>query len=72
MDEAEYCDRIGLIYRGKLIAIGSPEYLKTELMKEDILEVACDRSQDAMDQIGGLPDIKEVTLFGNGLHVGNQ
>ncbi len=69
MDEAEYCDRIGLIYRGKLIAIGSPEYLKTELMKEDILEVACDRSQDAMDQIGGLPDIKEVTLFGNGLHV---
>ena len=24
MDEAEYCNRIGLIYRGELIAIGSP------------------------------------------------
>ena len=28
MDEAEYCDRIGLIYRGKLIAIGTPDGLK--------------------------------------------
>ena len=23
MDEAEYCDRIGLVYRGKLIASGA-------------------------------------------------
>jgi len=29
MDEAEYCDRIGLINKGKLIIIGSPEELKT-------------------------------------------
>jgi ABC-2 type transport system ATP-binding protein len=28
MDEAEYCDRIGLIYRSKLITIGTPEELK--------------------------------------------
>ena len=28
MDEAEYCDRIGLVYRGKLIAIGTPDDLK--------------------------------------------
>ncbi len=28
MDEAEYCDRIGLIYRSKLIAIGTPNDLK--------------------------------------------
>lgn len=28
MDEAEYCDRIGLIYRSKMIAIGSPDELK--------------------------------------------
>jgi len=31
MDEAEYCDRLGLIYRGELIAIGTPETLKTHL-----------------------------------------
>lgn len=28
MDEAEYCDRIGLIYRSKLITIGTPDELK--------------------------------------------
>lgn len=25
MDEAEYCDRIGLVYHGKLIASGTPD-----------------------------------------------
>jgi ABC-2 type transport system ATP-binding protein len=28
LDEAEYCDRIGLVYRGRLIAEGSPDELK--------------------------------------------
>ncbi len=28
MDEAEYCDRIGLVYRGQLIASGTPDELK--------------------------------------------
>ena len=48
MDEAEYCNRIGLIYRGELIAIGSPDTLKTEFMQEEVLEVLCERPQDAM------------------------
>jgi ABC-2 type transport system ATP-binding protein len=28
MDEAEYCDRIGLVFRGQLIAAGTPDELK--------------------------------------------
>ena len=28
MDEAEYCDRIGLVFRGKLVASGTPDELK--------------------------------------------
>jgi len=28
MDEAEYCDRIGLIYQSKLITVGTPDELK--------------------------------------------
>ena len=28
MDEAEYCDRIALIYRGRLLALGTPDELK--------------------------------------------
>jgi len=31
MDEAEYCDRIGLVYRGKLIALGTPDDLKQKV-----------------------------------------
>lgn len=31
MDEAEYCDRIGLVYRGQMIAVGPPDDLKHEV-----------------------------------------
>jgi ABC-2 type transport system ATP-binding protein len=30
MEEAEYCDRIGIIYRGRLVASGTPDALKAE------------------------------------------
>lgn len=30
MDEAEYCDRIGLVFRGKLIALGTPDAVKAQ------------------------------------------
>ncbi len=69
MDEAEYCDRVGLIYRGELIALGTPEVLKTRLMKEAVLDVQCSRPQEAMELIETFPEIQEVALFGKGLHV---
>jgi len=69
MDEAEYCDRIALIYHGELIAEGTPEKLKTEHMQEDVLEVACERPQDALEEIRKLSGVKEVALFGKRLHV---
>jgi len=69
MDEAEYCDRLGLIYRGELIALGTPQALKTEQMEEEVLEVQCPRPHEAMEAIERLPEVKEVALFGKGLHV---
>jgi ABC-2 type transport system ATP-binding protein len=69
MDEAEYCDRIALIYRGERIAIGTPGMLKRELMQDEVLEVQCERPQDAMIAIGEIPGVKEVAPFGKGLHV---
>ena len=68
MDEAEYCDRLALIYRGELIAIGTPEMLKTEYMTEDVLDIICDRPQDAMTVIEQIEGVREVALFGKGLH----
>ncbi|WP_310608604.1 ATP-binding cassette domain-containing protein [Buttiauxella brennerae] len=35
MDEAEYCDRIGLVYRGKLIASGTPDDLKEQAANDE-------------------------------------
>jgi ABC-2 type transport system ATP-binding protein len=69
MDEAEYCDRLGLIYRGELVALGEPERLKRELMAEDVLEVYCEHPETAMGEIEQLPGVKEAALFGRGLHV---
>ena len=35
LDEAEYCDRVGIIYRGRLIALGSPDELKESTRQPD-------------------------------------
>ncbi|MDC9836168.1 ATP-binding cassette domain-containing protein [Rhizobium binxianense] len=35
MDEAEYCDRISLIYRGRSIALGSPDELKARVATQE-------------------------------------
>lgn len=35
MDEAEYCDRIGLVYRGKIIAAGTPDDLKNKVVTSE-------------------------------------
>jgi len=68
MEEAEYCDRIGLIHRGDLIAVGTPRELKTTLMREDVIEIICERPQDAIAEVDGIESVKEVALFGKGLH----
>jgi len=36
MEEAEYCDRIGIIYQGRLVAVGTPEDLKNEHRSKDL------------------------------------
>jgi ABC-2 type transport system ATP-binding protein len=68
MEESEYCDRLGVIYRGELIALGTPRALKTEHMKEAVLEIECERPNQAMDLLERLPEVKETALFGKGLH----
>ncbi len=68
MDEAEYCDRLGLIYRGELIALGAPEELKTRFMREEVVEVVCDRPHEAMGCIEEIAGIRHAALFGRGLH----
>ncbi|MBI5768278.1 MAG: ABC transporter ATP-binding protein [Verrucomicrobia bacterium] len=68
MEESEYCDRLGIIYRGELIALGTPRDLKTKHMPEAVLEIDCARPNEAMGVLERLPELKEVALFGKGLH----
>ena len=69
MDEAEHCDRIGLIFQGKIICRGSPEYLKTKLMSDEVIYLECERCLDVLVLLEKEESIKEVALFGKGLHL---
>ena len=69
MEEAEYCDRVALIYRGRMIALGTPRELKNRLTGETILDVRCPRPQDLMEDLAALEGIRDVALFGEGLHL---
>jgi ABC-2 type transport system ATP-binding protein len=68
MEEAEYCDRLALIYRGNIIAIGTPTELKARAMREAILDIQCPDPFSVMETISALPGVREVALFGSGLH----
>jgi ABC-2 type transport system ATP-binding protein len=68
MEEAEFCDRLMLIYQGRIIAQGTPSELKGEV-KEAILAVFPDDLDGALHLIKQLPQVAEAAVFGNGLHV---
>jgi ABC-2 type transport system ATP-binding protein len=68
MEEAEYCDRLGVIYRGELVALGTPGELKSAHLHEAVLEIVCPRPQDAISVVEALPSVREVLLHGGGLH----
>ena len=40
IDEAEYCDRVGLMFSGRLIAEGRPEALRRQAFGGDLIDVA--------------------------------
>lgn len=69
MDEAEHCHTIGFIYNGKLVAFGTPEYLKKTQMPGQILEIQCSPLMPALEALAGVPGVLEAAMYGAGLHV---
>ena len=69
MEEAEYCDRLALIYRGEIIASGTPGELKESLMSDQVLRVTCSSPQEALERLIGIPGVNDAALFGMDLHV---
>ena len=69
MDDAEHCDRLAMIYGGKLIALGSPEELKAHFRSGVLLEVTAEPLMRAMEILTTLPEAHDVTIFGQTLHI---
>lgn len=68
MDEAERCNRIGLMAAGKLVLCDTPAALKGR-MKGDLLEVRCDRQREAHALLKRVPAVQELQVFGDTLHL---
>jgi ABC-2 type transport system ATP-binding protein len=69
MDEAEHCHRLGLMYQGKLIALGSPLELKTDRAKGELVEVVTSDFAQALELLSTDPRYHQVSLFGSAIHV---
>lgn len=69
MDEAEYCNRIALIDRGKLIAIGTPSELRGRQLGGELFEIGCAPLGAALKALTGALGVVEAAIFGDKLHV---
>jgi ABC-2 type transport system ATP-binding protein len=68
LDEAEYCHRVVLISRGRILADASPAALKEAAASAVLVEVRTDRPGDALRALAGAPGFREAALFGAGVH----
>jgi ABC-2 type transport system ATP-binding protein len=69
MEEAEYCNRIGLIDRGQLIALGSPGELKSKHLAGTIYEIGTDHVLAAAEALAHAEGVLDAAVFGRSLHV---
>lgn len=69
MEEAEYCNRLALIYRGKMVALGTPSELKQSSMKGELLLVDCEPLGPAVETLQNAPDVLDAAVFGNAIHL---
>ncbi|OQB49609.1 MAG: putative ABC transporter ATP-binding protein YbhF [bacterium ADurb.Bin157] len=69
MEEAEFCDRIALIYHGEMIALDSPQQLKEKRSGGLLYELECKQPLKVLELIHDMAGVLEANEFGNLLHV---
>lgn len=69
LDEAEFCNDIILNNAGRLIAQGNPKELKTNYLRNTILEIESDRVVDSMEILEKENWVGETSIFGNYIHI---
>lgn len=68
MEEAEYCHRLALMNRGRLIALDTPARVRASL-ELPIFEVRVSDPARAVDALTGTPGVLEAAMFGRTVHV---
>jgi ABC-2 type transport system ATP-binding protein len=68
MEEAEYCHRLALMNRGRLIALDRPGNLKG-LLDRPLLELKTDDAPKAVAALRDVPVVLEAAMFGRAVHV---
>jgi drug efflux transport system ATP-binding protein len=69
MDEAEYCNRLMMIERGRMVAIGTPGELKRRHIEGRLLLVQAHPLGAAIEAIQDSPGVIEAAVFGAAIHV---
>jgi len=69
MEEAEYCNRLALIFRGRMVALGTPTELKRDSMRGELLLVECDPLGLAVEAVREVKTVLDSTVFGDALHL---
>jgi len=69
MEEAEYCNRLALIFRGKMVALGTPSELKHNSMKGELLLIECEPLGQAVEALQTDSAVMDAAVFGNALHL---
>jgi len=67
MDEAELCDRLGLINRGRLIALDTPRNLKRTTLGGEIVELTPSETEKAHSILKGFAEIRRIEVKDNRL-----
>jgi ABC-2 type transport system ATP-binding protein len=68
LEEAEQCNRLGLMVAGELLLEGTPSEIKAQ-QHGHLLEFRVDQTQRAADVLKSGTDHWRVSIFGNRLHV---
>ncbi len=69
MDEAEYCHRLALMHRGRIIGLGSAKELKEALKSHTLMHLDASDLLGSMKALEGNAEILETAVFGSGLHL---
>jgi ABC-2 type transport system ATP-binding protein len=67
MDEAEYCNRVGMMRAGKLLAMDTPLALKEKLITDDVWEIYTDPLLDGLNALSNTRGVLQVGLAGDHL-----